>query len=78
MKVLWQEWNIGMMMSEAIKNVEKHWLNPTRSFAFENKSDYQLDFPMTAKAFLFRCFSNIVGVPLNNNTTKNKLLRFYA
>lgn len=66
------------MMDDAIKNVEKYWLNPRSSLALENKVDCQLDFSMTARALLFRCFRKTYGVAINNGVTNKNLFEFYS
>lgn len=58
--------------------MEIYWLNPRSSFDMENKSDNQLDFPLTAKAFIFRSFSNTIGVVLNNASMNTMHSKFYA
>lgn len=48
------------------------------SFSVKNKIYCQLDFTMTAKAFIFRCLDKFVDVPLGNGPTNKKLFNFYV
>lgn len=56
--------------------MEIYWLNPRSSFDMENKSDNQLDFPLTAKVFTLRSFPNTIGVTLNNASINKKLCSY--
>lgn len=66
------------MLNVAIKNVEIYSLSLRSSFVTENKTDFHLDFPMTANAFMFRCIPNTIRIALLNTTTKKNLFKFYA
>lgn len=73
---LWPTWTIDRMQEEAIKNVDICFLEPNTSFLLSNKSDRQLDFPMIAKAFLFRCFEHTMKVHMSNGSLTRSCCSF--
>ncbi|CAI9262087.1 unnamed protein product [Lactuca saligna] len=61
-------------MREAVDEPNIHWLEHSVSF---DLSDSQLDFPITPRAFLFRCFEKIEKAPLSDYDVNHMLFSFY-
>lgn len=59
-------WTMERIQKEAIDDLTTHWLEPSISFKLDNTADSQLDFPITPRAFLYRCFEMIEKAPLSN------------
>lgn len=75
---LWPDWTVERMQEEAIKKLKIFWRETTTSFSVSNDHDNTVDFPMTAKAFLFRCFDQTMKAPMSNTAVNKKLFKFYA
>ncbi|CAI9261651.1 unnamed protein product [Lactuca saligna] len=65
------------ILNEAIDNLNVYWLEAVASFELENTSESQLDFPLTLKAFLFRCFYKVEKAPDSDNDPNLMLISFY-
>ncbi|CAH1424783.1 unnamed protein product [Lactuca virosa] len=52
-KVMFPDGTVYRIQKEAIDNPNLFWLEPQTSFSVKNEMDCQLDFPISAKAFLF-------------------------
>lgn len=65
------------IVNEAIECPNIHWIEPVASFELANIADSQFDMPMTAKAFLFRCFGPIANAAPSNANVKKSLMEFY-
>ncbi|CAI9290477.1 unnamed protein product [Lactuca saligna] len=77
-KLLFPPWTMDRIQREAIDDPSIHWLQPLVSFDLSNMADSQLDFPITPKAFLFRCFEKIEKAPLSDYDVNHMLISFYA
>ncbi|CAI9291676.1 unnamed protein product [Lactuca saligna] len=73
-KAIFPDWNVDQIQKEAINYPKLFLLEPRTSFSTKNESKCQLDFLITTKAFQFRCFKNIMKVPLANVAVNKKLL----
>ncbi|CAH1423155.1 unnamed protein product [Lactuca virosa] len=58
-KDLFPPWSIEIFEEEALNSPKLYWLEPQTSFSIDNDVNYQMDFPITMKAFQFRCFENV-------------------
>lgn len=76
-KALFLSWTLERMQKEAINELNTFWLEPKTSFDINNDVKCQLDFPITPRAFLFRCFEKIDKSLISNNATNRKLFLFY-
>lgn len=56
----------GRNQDVVIKKVEKYWLEPNSSYFVENIVDFQLDFPICGRDFLFKSFNHLAKIPLSN------------
>ncbi|CAI9263689.1 unnamed protein product [Lactuca saligna] len=74
---LFPVWTIQQIQKEAIDLPELYWLGPKTSFDNFNDIEYQLDFPLTPRAFLFRCIQKIEKTQISNNMINRKLFNFY-
>lgn len=75
--MLFPPWSMEQILNEAMDNPSVHWLDPVTSFELENTLDSQLDFPITPKAFLFRCFDEIANAPDADANVDKSLMTFY-
>ena len=64
-KSLFPPWSVDKIQKEAIDAPNIYWLEPTISFDLNNEANSQLDFPITPRAFLFRCFGKIEKVVIS-------------
>lgn len=76
-KSLFPPWTIKRIQKEAIDEPSNNWLEPSVSFELENTPDSQLDYPITPRAFLFRCFENIERALLSDSDVNHSLFSFY-
>ena len=58
-KSLFPTWFFERIQKEAIEDLNLFQLDPTTSFDLTNDVECQFDFPITPRAFLFRCFEFI-------------------
>ncbi|CAI9266893.1 unnamed protein product [Lactuca saligna] len=70
-------WTMERIHNEAIDNLSLHWLELLVSFDLVNLAESQFDFPVTPRAFLFRCFEHIDRAPLSYYEVNNMLFSFY-
>ncbi|CAI9276534.1 unnamed protein product [Lactuca saligna] len=76
-KSLFPLWTLERIQKEAVDEPSTHWLEPSISFQLDNIVDSQLDFPITPRDFLFRCFEKIERAPLFENNTNQMHFSFY-
>ncbi|KAI3751858.1 hypothetical protein L2E82_22949 [Cichorium intybus] len=74
---LFPPWHYKRMTLEAITEPVENWLQPVTSYNTSNDVNYQLDFPMTAKALLFRGFEKLKDTRLSNSEVNDLLFTFY-
>ena len=74
---LFPPWIMDQIQKEAIGDLNINWLEPSISFDLENSLESQLDFPITPRAFLFRCFEKIKKGPLSEYDVNHMLFSFY-
>ncbi|KAI3767763.1 hypothetical protein L2E82_18162 [Cichorium intybus] len=74
---LFPPWNYKRMTLEAITEPVENWLQPVTSYNTSNDVNSQLDFPMTAKALLFRGFEELKDTRLSNPEVNDLLFTFY-
>ncbi|CAI9271277.1 unnamed protein product [Lactuca saligna] len=77
-KSLFPPWSMERILNEAIDNRSVYWLELVVSFDLDNSSESRLEFPVTPKAFLFRCFERIVNAPDSENDVNQMLLFFIS
>ncbi|CAI9284604.1 unnamed protein product [Lactuca saligna] len=70
-------WSMERILNEAIDNQNIYWLEPFVSFELENTSKSQFDFPITLKAFLFRCFEKVKKASISDDDVNHMLFSFY-
>lgn len=75
-KSLFTHWTMERIQRGAVYDPSVHWLEPSISFDLNNTMDSQFDFPITPRAFMFRCFGMIERAPLNDHDVNHKLFSF--
>lgn len=65
------------IQSEVVDDLIIHWFEPMVSFELVNSADSQFDFPITLRAFLFRCFEQTKRAPFSDYDVNHKLFSFY-
>ncbi|KAI3752474.1 hypothetical protein L2E82_24507 [Cichorium intybus] len=76
-KTLFHDWDYEIMKSEAITQPIENWLQPNYSYDVGNQVDSQFDFPMTARAFLIRCFDELTTSKHPRAVVNDMLFNFY-
>ncbi|CAI9279050.1 unnamed protein product [Lactuca saligna] len=76
-KSFFPPWTLKRIQKEAVDEPSTSWFEPLVSFELNNTADSQLDFSITPRAFLFRCFEKIERAPISNNDANQMLFSFY-
>ncbi|KAI3765950.1 hypothetical protein L2E82_15997 [Cichorium intybus] len=74
---LFPPWHYKRMTMEAITEPVENWLQPIASYNTSNDVNSQFDFPMTAKALLFRGFEELKHTRLSSSEVNDLLFTFY-
>ncbi|KAI3790935.1 hypothetical protein L2E82_04384 [Cichorium intybus] len=74
---LFPPWHYKRMTMEAITEPVENWLQPIASYNTSNDVNSQFDFPMTAKALLFRGFEELKDTRLSSSEVNDLLFTFY-
>lgn len=75
---LFPPWSLERIQKEAIDDLSVHWMERLVSFELNNIADSHLDFPLTPKSFLFRCFNHIEKAPLSDYDVNKMLFLFLS
>ncbi|KAI3510617.1 hypothetical protein L1887_17749 [Cichorium endivia] len=76
-KTLFHDWDYEKMKKEAITQPIDNWLQPVCSYDIGNHIDSQMDFPMTSRVFLIRCFDELKTTKECRSAINNMLFNFY-
>ncbi|KAI3505843.1 hypothetical protein L1887_28142 [Cichorium endivia] len=76
-RTLFHDWDYETMKKEAIIQPIENWLQPNCSYDVGNYVDSQMDFPMTARVFLIRCFDELKSNKEPRAVVNDKLFNFY-
>ncbi|KAI3701012.1 hypothetical protein L2E82_45654 [Cichorium intybus] len=76
-KLLFPLWSVKRIQKEALDEPKVYWLELAISFYLSNDVESQLDFPITPRAFLFRCFETIEKALISDPGVNHKLFSFY-
>ncbi|KAI3494742.1 hypothetical protein L1887_40447 [Cichorium endivia] len=76
-RTLFHDWDYETMKKEAIIQPIENWLQPNCSYDVGNYVDSQMDFPMTARVFLIRCFDELKANKEPRAVVNDKLFKFY-
>lgn len=72
-KALFPAWTLERVQKEAIDESNTFWLEPKTSFDIKNEIECQLNFSITPRAFLFKCFVKIEKSLISNIATNKKI-----
>ncbi|CAH1421900.1 unnamed protein product [Lactuca virosa] len=76
-KSLFPTWSHKRIQKEATKDPNLYWLEPTISFDLSIDVEFKLDFPITPRVFLFRCFEKIEKFVIYDSALNQKFFSFY-
>ncbi|KAI3510635.1 hypothetical protein L1887_17767 [Cichorium endivia] len=76
-KTLFHDWDYETMKKEAIAQPIENWLQPVCSYEVGNYVDSQMDFPMTSRVFLIRCFDELKTNKEPRGVVNDMLFNFY-
>lgn len=76
-KSLFPQWTLEIIQKEVIDELSTHCLESLVSFELDNIADSQLDFPISPRDILFRCFKKIEKAPISKYDVNHMLLSFY-
>ncbi|CAH1449861.1 unnamed protein product [Lactuca virosa] len=76
-KHLFPVWTLKRILSEAVDMPSQYWLEPDVSFNLQNTQDWQLDLPISPKAFRFHSLMKIVNVPTTDSGAYQLRFSFY-
>ncbi|CAI9299672.1 unnamed protein product [Lactuca saligna] len=70
-------WTLERIQKEATDEPSTNWLEPSVFYELDNIAESQPDFPITPRAFLFKCFEKISKAHLSDSDVNQTLLSFY-
>lgn len=75
---IWPVWTKAKIAKDALPATDPYWLSPIATIRVNTNANFQIDMPITPRAFIFKHMEPLSGVEITDQKMNEILIEFYA